>query len=163
MDLDVQDHLIVMSMHLTQNWFVVNNISSLTFLNLSNGRQGISRTKFYSLFLLSIQSKHLKGRLGPCVSDVTFFNHGALLGPSVSDGTFFNHGGQLFHGSKLVFHGSRWVFIVLHGSRLFFHGSKSVFMVFHDSRLVFHGSWSVFMIFHGWEHPKTVFLPDDPV
>ena len=33
--------------------------------------------------------------------------------------------------SRLVFHGSRLVFMVFHGSRLVFHGS----------RLVFHGSW----------------------
>ena len=39
--------------------------------------------------------------------------------------------------SRLVFHGSRWVFIVIHAFRLDFmviHGSTSVF---HDSRLIF--------------------------
>ena len=35
------------------------------------------------------KSKHLKGRLGPRVSDVTFFNHGGRLGPRNSDVTFF--------------------------------------------------------------------------
>ena len=29
-------------------------------------------------------SKHLKGRLGPRVSNVTFFNHGGRLGPHVN-------------------------------------------------------------------------------
>ena len=42
-----------------------------------------------------IESKHLKGQLGPRVGDVTFFNHGGQLGPCVGDVTFFNHGGQL--------------------------------------------------------------------
>ena len=42
-----------------------------------------------------VKSKHLKGWLGPPVSDVTFFNHRGRLGPPVSDVTFFNHG---FHG-----------------------------------------------------------------
>ena len=41
------------------------------------------------------KSKHLKGRLGPRVSNVTFFNCGGRLGPYVSNVTFFNHGGQL--------------------------------------------------------------------
>ena len=41
-------------------------------------------------------SKHLKGRLGPRVSNVTFFNHEGRLGFRVSNVTFFfNHGGQL--------------------------------------------------------------------
>ena len=38
---------------------------------------------------------------------------------------------MVFHGSRLVFHGSRPVFMV-------FHGSKLVLMVFHGSRLVVH-------------------------
>ena len=46
-------------------------------------------------FFRNIQSKHLKGQLGPRVGDATFFNHGGHLGPCVGDVTFFNHGGQL--------------------------------------------------------------------
>ena len=43
---------------------------------------------------------------------------------------------MIFLGYRLVFHGSRWVFMV-------FHGSRWIFMVFHDSRLIFHSfSWS---------------------
>ena len=44
------------------------------------------------------------------------------------------------------------VFKVFHGSRLVFHGSMSVSMVFRGSRLVFHGSRSIFMVFMvpGW-------------
>ena len=49
---------------------------------------------------------------------------------------------MVFHGSKLVFHGSRSVF-------MFFHGSRLVFMVFHGSRSIFHGSRIVFMVFQG--------------
>ena len=56
---------------------------------------------------------------------------------------------MVFHGSRLVFHGSWSVFMVFHGSRLVFHGSMSVSMVFHGSRLVFHGSRSVLMVFRG--------------
>ena len=46
---------------------------------------------------------------------------------------------MVFHGSRLVFHGFRPVFIAFHGSRLVFHGSRSVLMVFH-------GSWLVFLV-----------------
>ena len=35
-----------------------------------------------------------------------------------------------FHGSRLVFHSSRSVFMVIHGSALVFHGFRSFFMVF---------------------------------
>ena len=52
-------------------------------------------------------------------------------------------GGSVF----MVFHGSRWVFMVIQDSREIFQGSRSVFMVFkvpgrafkvsHDFRLVF--------------------------
>ena len=46
---------------------------------------------------------------------------------------------MVFHGSRLVFHGTMWVFfMVFHCSRLVFHSSRSVFMVFYGSRLVFH-------------------------
>ena len=55
---------------------------------------------------------------------------------------------MVFHGSRLVFLGSRSAFIV-------FHGSRWVFMAFHGSRLVFH--------FSRIEHPETVFWPDDPI
>ena len=49
-------------------------------------------------------SKHLKGRLGPRVSDVTLFNHGGRFGPRVSDVTLFNHGGRLGpHVSDVTF------------------------------------------------------------
>ena len=40
-------------------------------------------------------SKHLKGRLGPRVSNVTFFNHGGQLGFRVGNVTSFNHEGRL--------------------------------------------------------------------
>ena len=66
---------------------------------------------------------------------------------------FFKLPGQFswfFYDFRLVFHGSRSVFIVFHGSRFVFHGSRLVFMVFHGSRLVFRGSRSVF---HGFS-PK---------
>ena len=43
---------------------------------------------------------------------------------------------MVFNGSRLAFHGSRWVFVVFHGSRLVLHGAMSVFMVFYGSRLV---------------------------
>ena len=53
---------------------------------------------------------------------------------------------MVFHGFRLVFHGSRPVFMVFmvpgwfswffHCSRLVIHGSR---LVFHGSRLVFHG------------------------
>ena len=55
---------------------------------------------------------------------------------------------MVFHGARLVFHGSMSVFMVFHGPRLVFHGSRSVFTVFHGSRMVFHFSRS--------ERPKTV-------
>ena len=78
----------------------------------------------------------------------------------------------------MIFHGSRWVFmvfrgsmLVVHGFRLVFHGSSG-FSGFYGSRLVFmapnrfswffmflgcfiHGSRSVFMVFHG---SRFVFL-----
>ena len=76
--------------------------------------------------------------------------------------TTCNHSVQLqvdFHGfqnTRLVFHGSSSVFMVIQGSRLVFQGSRSVFMIFYSSRsvfmvfqssrLVFQGSRSVFMI-----------------
>ena len=44
------------------------------------------------------------------------------------------------------------VFMVIQVSRVIFQGSRSVFMVFHGSRsvfMVFHGSRSGFMIFQG--------------
>ena len=57
----------------------------------------------------------------------------------------------------MVFHGSGWVFVVFHGSRLVFHGSLSVFMVpgrfswfFHGSKLVFHGFPWFWVGFHGF-------------
>ena len=34
-----------------------------------------------------MESKHLKGQLGPRVGDVTFFNHGGQLGLHVGDVT----------------------------------------------------------------------------
>ena len=37
---------------------------------------------------LNDQSKHLKGQLGPPVSDVTFFNHGGRLGPPLVTSRF---------------------------------------------------------------------------
>ena len=43
-----------------------------------------TKISFYTI------SKHLKGRLGPRVSDVTFFNHGGRLGPRVSNVTFLD-------------------------------------------------------------------------
>ena len=49
-------------------------------------------------------SKHLKGRLGPRVSDA-FWIKGGQLGSHVSD-AFWVKGGQL--GSRLVFHGFSW-------------------------------------------------------
>ena len=58
----------------------------------------------------------------------------------------FQVGFHGFHGSRLVFLGSRWVFMVFQGSRLVFHGSMWVSMVIHGSRAVYHGSRSVFMV-----------------
>ena len=81
----------------------------------------------------------------------------------------------VFHSSKLVFHGSRWVsfygfcwfqvcliwfqvgFIVFQGSRSIFHGSRWIFMVFHGSGSVFHGSRWIFMGLHGSQWVFTVF------
>ena len=48
---------------------------------------------------------------------------------------------MVFHGSRLVFHGSGWFFMV-------FHDSKWVFMVFHGSRLIFMVAGCFFMV-HG--------------
>ena len=83
------------------------------------------------------ESKHLKGRLGPRVSDVTFFNHGGRFGPRVSDVTFFNHGGRLGphvsdvtffnHGGRL---GPRWFFMVFGWFPWFFKVVSRFFMVF---------------------------------
>ena len=44
---------------------------------------------------------------------------------------------MVFHDSRLVFHGSRTVFVVFHGFRMVFHCFRSVFMDFHGSRSVF--------------------------
>ena len=41
------------------------------------------------------ESKHLKGRSGPPVSDVTFLDQGGQLDPPLSDITFLDQGGQL--------------------------------------------------------------------
>ena len=70
-----------------------------------------------------------------------------------------------FQGSRLVFHGLRWILLVTQGSRVafpggfysfsrfqvsFFYCSRSVFMVFQGSRFVFHGSKWVFIVFQGF-------------
>ena len=39
--------------------------------------------------------------------------------------------------------------MVIQGSRLVFYGSRSIFMGFQDSRLVFHGFRMVFTVIHG--------------
>ena len=77
---------------------------------------------------------------------------------------------------RLVFHGSRSVFMVFHGSRLVFHGFSwfqvgfsLFFMVFHGSRLVFNGFSCFFMVL-GWFFmvflqnvpAQTVSWPNDP-
>ena len=46
---------------------------------------------------------------------------------------------MVIQGSRVIFQGSRSVFMV-------FHGSRSVFMVFQGSKLVFHGYRWVFMV-----------------
>ena len=53
---------------------------------------------------------------------------------------------MIFHGSRLIFYGSRWVLMVIHdsglvfrGSRLVFHDSSWVFTIFHESRSGFNG------------------------
>ena len=86
--------------------------------------------------------------MGPCVGDVTFFNHVGQLGPHVDDVTsthekptknmknwfawFFKVVSWFF----MVFGWFRWFFKVV---SWFFHGFWLVSMVFHGSRLVFHG------------------------
>ena len=58
----------------------------------------------------------------------------------------------------MVFHGSGWVFMMFHGFRLVFHGSWSVFMVpgrFSWFFIVFHGSRSDFIFFNG---SRSVFM-----
>ena len=59
---------------------------------------------------------------------------------------------MVFHDSRLVFHGSRSVFMVFHGSRLVFHGARLLFMIFHGIRLVFMvPGWLLwFFIIPGW-------------
>ena len=55
----------------------------------------------------------------------------------------------IFQGSRsvfMVFHGYRSVFMVFQGSRLVFRGFK---LVFHGSRLVSHGSRCVCMVIYG--------------
>ena len=57
---------------------------------------------------------------------------------------------QICFSSRLVFHGSRWVFMVFQGSRsvfMIFYSSRSAFMLFQGSRLVFHGSRWVLWLF----------------
>ena len=71
-----------------------------------------------------------------------------------------------FHGSRLVFHGSRPVFMVFHGSRLIFHGSRSVtwfFIVKGWFFMVLHGSRLIFMVFLQNVPAQTVSWPNDPV
>ena len=54
---------------------------------------------------------------------------------------------MVFHSCRLVFHGSRFIFMVFQVSRLVFHGFRWAVMIFHGSRLVFHGSRLVFHVF----------------
>ena len=44
---------------------------------------------------------------------------------------------MVFHGSRLVFHGSRSVFMVFQGSRFVLHGSRWDLRLNHGSRFVF--------------------------
>ena len=58
---------------------------------------------------------------------------------------------MVFQGSRLGFHGSRWVFMVIQGSRsvfMVFHGSESVFMVFKVGGRFFKVPGRFFMVFH---------------
>ena len=81
------------------------------------------------------------------------------MGPPVRDVTGFLWFSKFqvdFHGSRLVFHGFSWLFMVFtvpgwffmvfHGSWLIFHGSSLVFMVFHGSRSVFTVPGRFFMV-----------------
>ena len=89
---------------------------------MATGSPSFSKCPFLSVMLSppnkhqqtlssSFVSKHLKGRLGPSVSDVTFFNHGGRLEPHASDITCFNHGGQL--GPHVMVPGQlSWFFMV---------------------------------------------------
>ena len=84
------------------------------------------QSMYNSIDIDSVESsKHLKGRLGPRVSDAfwikggqlgshvsdAFWIKGGRLGSHVSD-AFWVKGGQL--GSRLVFHGSRLVFLYVY-------------------------------------------------
>ena len=72
----------------------------------------------------------------------------------------------------MVLHSYEWVFMVFHGSRLVFHGPRAVFMVFHSYGwviTVFHGSRLVFTVpgRFSWFFINipalTVSWPNDPV
>ena len=58
--------------------------------------------------------------------------------------SWFQVGFIVCKGSRLVFHGSRWISMTFRGSRWVSMVTGGfflwVFMVFHGSRLVFHGS-----------------------
>ena len=67
--------------------------------------------------MLLLQSKNLKGQLGPRVSDVAFFNHGGQLGPVFS---WFLVGFMVFQGGFMVFHGFWLVSMVFQGGFMVF-------------------------------------------
>ena len=101
---------------------------------------------FYLIHLL--QSKHLKGQLGPRVGNVTFFNHGGQLGPCVGNVTFFNHGG--FSWFLVGFHGFQDSFMVFGWFPWFFKVVSWFFMgfgLFPWFFKVFYGFWLVSMVF----------------
>ena len=64
------------------------------FTTFAPGICAIAPNRQIYIQIVLMKSKHLKGRSGPRVSNVTFFNHGGQLGPRVGNVTFFNHGGQ---------------------------------------------------------------------
>ena len=48
-------------------------------------------------------------------------------------------------------------FYGFYGSRLVFHGSRRIFMIFHGSKLVFHGTGWIFMFFFGFPWSRVGF------
>ena len=70
---------------------------------------------------------------------------------------------MVLQGSFMVFHGFWLVSIVFQGSFMVFHGFRLVSMVFQGGFKVV--SWFLvgFHSFVGWEHHKTVSVPNNQV
>ena len=87
-------------------------------------------------------SKHLKGQLGPRMSDVTFLDQWRSVGTLRQQHNVF--GSRWFHGFWLVS-------MVFQSGFMVFHGFWLVSMVFQGGFMVFHGFWLVSMVFQGFQ------------